>query len=199
MRNEIYDRLKRVVEVFAALLLLLLLLPCLAAIALAVAISMRENPLFVQKRLTKDGAVFPLYKFRTMRSKIAPQPGCHFTSKNDPRITRLGRFLRRTRLDELPQLWNIVCGDMSFIGPRPERPELLEELCAHLPKFRERLRVPAGLTGLAQVQVGYANDIQRYRRKLNCDLIYIQHRCFLLDAWIILKTVGVVIGGKGAC
>ena len=195
-----YDSIKRFSEIFFAIFLMIALLPCMAVIVVVVFASTRENPFFCQKRITKDGRIFPMFKFRTMRSKNQHLAnGARFTSRNDPRVTAAGRFLRRTRLDELPQLFNIVRGEMSFIGPRPERPELVEELCLQLPLFRERLLVLAGLTGLAQVQVGYANDVQRYRRKLNCDLIYIRHRGFKLDAWIIIKTVSVVIRGKGAC
>jgi lipopolysaccharide/colanic/teichoic acid biosynthesis glycosyltransferase len=118
--------------------------------------------------------------------------------KNDSRITRIGVLLRKTRIDELPQLFNVLKGEMSLIGPRPERPELAEKFEERIPGFSRRLRVKAGLTGLAQVIQGYPRYIDGYRQKLAFDLVYIKRRSFALDAWIALKTVGVVVSGSGA-
>jgi lipopolysaccharide/colanic/teichoic acid biosynthesis glycosyltransferase len=123
---------------------------------------------------------------------------CRLASENDSRVTALGKWLRKYRLDELPQLLNVILGDMSLIGPRPERPELASKLEELLPGFRKRLLVPAGLTGLAQVEVGYAADTDVYRRKLLHDLRYVRRQSLLLDAKIALKTVQVVMTGFGA-
>jgi lipopolysaccharide/colanic/teichoic acid biosynthesis glycosyltransferase len=118
--------------------------------------------------------------------------------ENDSRITPIGTFLRKTRIDELPQLFNVLKGEMSLIGPRPERPELAQKFEESIPGFSRRLRVKAGLTGLAQVIQGYPRYIDGYRQKLAFDLVYIKRQSFALDVWIVLKTVGVVVSGSGA-
>ena len=143
------------------------------------------------------GKPFVLYKFRTMRVD-AEKDGARFAVKNDPRVTPIGRFLRRTRLDELPQLWNVLRGDMSLVGPRPERPEFIEKLSEEIPDYLHRLGLKPGLTGLAQVINGYDNDIASFRRKVALDLLYLQNCCFWNDLKILFRTVGVVLTGKGA-
>jgi lipopolysaccharide/colanic/teichoic acid biosynthesis glycosyltransferase len=124
--------------------------------------------------------------------------GATFAHKKDPRVTSIGLFLRTTRLDELPQLFNVLRGDMSLIGPRPERPEIAEQLSRNIRRFPKRLRTKAGLTGLAQVIQGYPDGIHGYRRKLGLDLLYIKEQSLLMDLWIAAKTIGVVISGSGA-
>ncbi|WP_240928169.1 sugar transferase [Thalassoroseus pseudoceratinae] len=143
------------------------------------------------------GRPFTMYKFRTMRTD-AERNGAQFATKGDPRVTRIGRFLRRTRLDELPQLWNILRGDMSMVGPRPERPEFVGKLTADIPDYPQRLGLKPGLTGLAQVVNGYDNDLDGFRRKIRYDLIYMENCSPGNDARILLRTFGVVISGKGA-
>ncbi len=143
------------------------------------------------------GRHFTLYKFRTMRED-AERNGAQFAVKNDNRVTLIGRFLRVTRFDELPQLWNILKGEMTLVGPRPERPEFVKELSHEIPNYLQRLGLKPGLTGVAQVVNGYDNDLESFRRKVAFDLLYLQNCCVWNDLKIILRTVGVVLTGKGA-
>lgn len=143
------------------------------------------------------GRPFVMYKFRTMRTD-AEKNGAQFAVKGDARVTSIGWFLRRTRLDELPQLWNILKGDMSFVGPRPERPEFIESLSKEIPGYLYRLGLKPGLTGLAQVVNGYDNNIESFRRKVAFDLLYLQNCSLWNDLKIVVRTVRVVITGKGA-
>ncbi len=143
------------------------------------------------------GRHFTLYKFRTMRAD-AERNGAQFAVKNDNRVTLIGRFLRVTRFDELPQLWNVLKGEMTLVGPRPERPEFVKELSHEIPNYLQRLGLKPGLTGVAQVVNGYDNDIESFRRKVAFDLLYLRNCCLWNDLKIILRTVGVVLTGKGA-
>lgn len=143
------------------------------------------------------GRPFVLYKFRTMRTD-AEKNGAQFAQKNDPRVTPIGRFMRKTRLDELPQLWNVLKGDMSLVGPRPERPEFIEKLSAEVPGYLHRLGLKPGLTGIAQVVNGYDNNIESFKRKVALDLLYLQNCCFWNDLKILFRTIRVVLTGSGA-
>ena len=143
------------------------------------------------------GRAFVLYKFRTMRAD-AERDGAQWAVAGDQRITPIGRFLRKTRLDEVPQLWNVLRGEMTLVGPRPERPEFIEELSAEIPDYLDRLGLKPGLTGLAQVLNGYDNDLAGFRRKVALDLLYLQNCCLWNDFKILFRTVGVVLTGKGA-
>ena len=151
----------------------------------------------VRRQKFAYGKPFVLYKFRTMRID-AEQGGARFASKGDPRVTPIGRFLRKTRLDELPQLWNVLRGEMSLVGPRPERPEFIEKLSAEIPDYLHRLGLKPGLTGIAQVINGYDNNLASFRRKVALDLLYLQNCCLWNDLKILFRTVGVVLTGKGA-
>ena len=143
------------------------------------------------------GKPFVLYKFRTMRTD-AEKHGAQLAVKGDNRLTPIGKFLRKTRLDELPQLWNVLRGEMSLIGPRPERPVFIEKLSEEVPDYLHRLGLRPGLTGLAQVINGYDTDVDSVRRKVALDLLYLQNCCFWNDVKILFHTVGVVLTGKGA-
>ena len=143
------------------------------------------------------GRPFVLYKFRTMYVD-AEAAGPRFAVAGDPRVTPLGRFLRRSRLDELPQLWNVLRGDMSLVGPRPERPEFIHSLSVAAPGYLDRLGLNPGLTGLAQVLNGYDNEEAGFRRKVALDLLYLQNCCLRNDLMILLRTIGVVLTGRGA-
>lgn len=143
------------------------------------------------------GKPFTLYKFRTMRLD-AEKNGAQFAVKGDPRVTCIGRFMRKTRLDELPQLWNVLRGEMSLVGPRPERPEFIEKLSAEVPNYINRLGLKPGLTGLAQVINGYDNNIESFRRKVAFDLLYLRNCCLWNDLKILLRTIRVVLSGSGA-
>lgn len=157
----------------------------------------RRNPPPDRRGSFQYGKLFVLYKFRTMRTD-AERGGPQFAVKHDPRVTSIGRFLRRTRLDELPQLWNVLRGEMSLVGPRPERPEFIEKLSAEIPDYLQRLGLKPGLTGVAQVVNGYDNDIEGFRRKVALDLLYLQNCCFTNDLRILLRTIRVVLTGSGA-
>lgn len=143
------------------------------------------------------GRHFTLYKFRTMRTD-AEKSGARFAVKGDPRVTPVGRFLRRTRLDELPQLWNVFKGEMSLVGPRPERPEFMQQLSDEIPNYLDRLGLKPGLTGVAQILNGYDNEIESFRRKVAFDLYYLQHCSVWNDIKILVRTIGVVLSGSGA-
>jgi lipopolysaccharide/colanic/teichoic acid biosynthesis glycosyltransferase len=189
---------KRAVDLIGAAVLFIATAPFMVLTAILVKLTSRGPIVYKQTRLTQGGKVFTIYKFRTMRSEAERKSGPVFAQENDPRITPIGKFLRKTRLDELPQLFNVFAGDMSLVGPRPERPELAKELQRDIPGFHARLKAKAGLTGLAQVRQGYPDGIEGYRRKLAWDRVYIRNRSVLLDCWIAVKTVSVVLTGSGA-
>jgi exopolysaccharide biosynthesis polyprenyl glycosylphosphotransferase len=153
--------------------------------------------MFRQTRLGEGGRPFELYKFRTMVAD-AERQGAVWASAADPRITPIGRFLRRTRLDELPQLWNVLRGDMSIVGPRPERPEFLEQLAREVPFWERRHLVKPGITGWAQLRCGYTDDSLGAATKLSHDLYYLKHRSLLLDMAIAAKTAAILVRGTGA-
>jgi exopolysaccharide biosynthesis polyprenyl glycosylphosphotransferase len=153
--------------------------------------------MFRQTRLGEAGRPFEIYKFRTMVAD-AERRGAVWASAADPRITPIGRFLRRARLDELPQLWNVLRGDMSIVGPRPERPEFLEQLASEVPFWTRRHVVKPGITGWAQLRCGYTDDSLGAAKKLSHDLYYLKHRSLLLDVAIAAKTAAIVVRGTGA-
>ncbi|MDF1744971.1 MAG: sugar transferase [Gimesia sp.] len=146
---------------------------------------------------TGYGMPFTLYKFRTM-TVDAEKNGAQFAVQGDPRVTGLGRFMRKTRLDELPQLWNVLKGEMTLVGPRPERPEFIEGLSEEIPNYINRLGLKPGLTGVAQIVNGYDNNIEGFRRKVSLDLMYLQNCCFWNDLKILFKTIRVILTGSGA-
>ena len=190
----IYDIISQLVDKIMALISLIIALPFILLVAIAIKLEDGGPILYSQTRLGKDGRPFTIYKFRSMRID-AEKDGAQWAQLEDDRITKTGHFIRKTRLDEIPQLYNILAGHMKLIGPRPERPELAEEFYKELPDFVNRLAVKPGLTGWAQVNGGY--DITP-AEKLVLDIEYIENRGMLLDLKIILKTVGVVFTGDGA-
>ncbi len=157
----------------------------------------RRHPENDRRRDGGYGKPFTLYKFRTMKID-AEKDGPQFATKGDKRVTSIGRFLRKTRLDELPQLWNVLRGEMSFVGPRPERPEFIDGLTLEIPNYINRLGLKPGLTGLAQIINGYDNDIESFKRKVNLDLLYLQNCCLINDIKIMIRTIRVVLTGSGA-
>ncbi|MEY4669277.1 MAG: hypothetical protein RL518_1976 [Pseudomonadota bacterium] len=193
-----YEGIKRAVDIAGALALGMTLAPLMLGVAVVVRGSSPGPIIYRQKRLTEGGREFMLCKFRTMRQDAERETGAVIAQLHDVRVTRVGRFLRKTRLDELPQLWNVLQGDMSLIGPRPERPELARNFEKKIRGFHRRLGVKAGLTGLAQVIQGYPEYTDGYRQKLALDILYIKKKSVFLDMWIALKTIGVVMSGSGA-
>jgi sugar transferase (PEP-CTERM system associated) len=184
--------LKRGLDVAASLAVLTLTLPFLLAAMLAVRLEDGGPALYRQARVTQGGRVFHILKLRTMRVD-AERAGAQWAAERDPRITRIGLFLRRTRLDELPQLFNILRGDMSFVGPRPERPEFTADLSAKLPLYDERHLVKAGLTGWAQINYPYGASLDDARSKLSYDLYYVKNFSLFFDVVIILQTLRAVL------
>jgi exopolysaccharide biosynthesis polyprenyl glycosylphosphotransferase len=167
-------------------------------VALAIKASSRGPILYRQNRTGLDGAVFPCYKLRTMRADAEANAGPTWACDNDPRITRVGRFLRKTRIDEIPQLWNVLRGDMSIVGPRPERPEFVSMLSREIPYYHLRHSVRPGITGWAQVCYRYGSSVEDAREKLRYDLYYIKNMSAGLDLLIILITIKVILLGRGA-
>jgi sugar transferase (PEP-CTERM system associated) len=184
--------LKRALDVTASLLLLALASPFLMAAAVAVKLQDGGPVLYRQARVTRDGRIFRIMKLRTMRVD-AERFGATWAAERDPRITRVGHILRRTRLDELPQLFNVLAGDMSIVGPRPERPEFTADLAEKLPLYDERHRMRAGLTGWAQVNYPYGASLDDARSKLSYDLYYVKNFGVLFDLLILMQTLRVVL------
>lgn len=151
---------------------------------------------YFQRRVGLGGKPFNVIKFRSMRVD-AETSGAVWASRNDPRVTRIGKFLRKYRIDELPQLWNVLRGDMGFVGPRPERPEFVKDLVVKIPYYNQRHNVKPGLTGWAQLKYPYGSTEEDALEKLKFDLYYVKHRSFLLDLHILVQTVEVVLFGKG--
>lgn len=188
---------KRCFDVAAALSLLVFLAPLLVLAAVAIRLDSRGPILYRQRRIGRRGREFEIYKFRSMRTD-AEKDGARWAAADDDRITRVGRFIRRTRIDEIPQAINILRGEMSFVGPRPERPEFVRLLEKEIPHYHERHLVKPGITGWAQVKHEYTASVEGARTKLTYDLFYIKHFSLLLDFLIVLMTVRVALLGIGS-
>ncbi|MBI3544067.1 MAG: sugar transferase [Deltaproteobacteria bacterium] len=191
-----YTRLKNILEPMVASLLLLMLAPILAVVALMVKMTSPGPVLYGQKRLGLGGKEFEILKFRSMRTDAEKNGAVWASAKTgDSRLTPIGGFLRATHLDELPQFWNIVRGEVSFIGPRPERKIFSDQLEKEIPTFPMRTMVKPGITGWAQTRQGYANSVEDSRKKLELDMYYILKHSPRLDALIVLNTLGVLVSG----
>jgi sugar transferase (PEP-CTERM system associated) len=188
---------RRVVSVVISLIGLILTLPLLPLIMLAIRLDSKGPVFYNQTRVGKAGRVFRVVKFRTMRQD-AEAAGPQWSADNDPRITRIGKFLRSSRLDEIPQLWCVLKGDMAFVGPRPERPEFIELLSKQIPFYGVRHMVRPGLTGWAQVKYKYGSTVEDSREKLQYDLFYIKNASIGLDLLIMFQTVKTVLLRRGA-
>jgi exopolysaccharide biosynthesis polyprenyl glycosylphosphotransferase len=185
-------------DIGVSFLALIIVWPLMGLIALAIKIDSTGPVFYRQKRVRQNDQEFELIKFRTMVHNAEGQTGAVWAKKNDPRVTRVGKILRLTRLDEFPQLINILKEDMSFIGPRPERPEFVRELKEKIPYYSLRHSVKPGITGWAQVNYRYGASIEDAIEKLQYDLFYIQNMSLLLEIRIFLKTIQVVLFGKGS-
>jgi exopolysaccharide biosynthesis polyprenyl glycosylphosphotransferase len=192
--SALYPVFKRAFEIVFSIALLIFTLPVLVLTAIAIKLESPGPVFYKQERVGLNGKVFSIIKLRSMRTD-AEKNGPQWAAKNDPRVTRVGKFIRKTRIDELPQLINILRGDMSLIGPRPERPMFTEQFVKEIPGFKKRLQVKPGLTGWAQVNGGYEATPAE---KLEMDLYYIRNQSFKLDLKILLRTAWVVISGNGA-
>lgn len=196
VRKRLYEVRKRVFDIGFGVLFGFFALLLTPFIVLGVKLSGPGSILYRQKRVGKDGIVFEMIKFRTMVPD-AEKRGAQWAKENDPRVTRFGHILRLARLDELPQLINVLRGEMSFIGPRPERPEFVKTLSKKIPHYSLRHLIRPGITGWAQVSYSYGSSEEDARKKLRYDLYYLKHRSLLLDTEIILKTVAVVLSRAG--
>lgn len=188
---------KRVFDITVSLLLLLVTAPIIVLFAMLIRIDSRGPAFFRQARVGLYGEVFDVIKLRSMRTD-AEVNGAQFAQKDDPRVTRIGRFIRQTRIDELPQTWSVLKGEMSFVGPRPERPEFVTELNEQLPYYAERHMVKPGITGWAQINYPYGASMEDSRHKLEYDLYYAKNYTPFLDLLILLQTLRVVLWHEGA-
>jgi sugar transferase (PEP-CTERM system associated) len=196
-RSNWNDFVKRVGDIFFGVVGLILSLPVMLAVAIAVRLDSRGPVIYRQTRVGRMGRYFEVLKFRSMTVDAEKKNGAQWATENDPRVTRLGRILRKYRLDELPQFINVIRGDMSFVGPRPERPVFVEELKEKIPYYDERHSVRPGLTGWAQVQYSYGSTIEDAFNKLEYDLFYLKNLSVTFDLLIILQTVRLVLAGRG--
>ena len=192
-----YKVSRRTLDVIGSLLLLAFTLPILLLVAFLIKIDSRGPVLYRQSRVGLHGRIFTMLKFRSMRVDAEAAGPC-WAAKRDPRMTRIGAFIRATRLDEVPQLLNVLRGEMSLVGPRPERPHFVQQLAAIIPRYNERTHVLPGITGWAQINYPYGASVEDARAKLAFDLFYINNRSLLLDFRILLRTIPVVLFRKGA-
>jgi len=197
VKKRFYETRKRVFDIFGAIALFPLYFLFLPFVALAVKFDCPGPVFYRQRRVGKDGELFEIVKFRTMVPNAEKGGRARWAKKNDPRVTRVGRFLRATRLDEWPQLANVLRGEMSFIGPRPERPEFVKILTKKIPHYHLRHLIRPGLTGWAQINYPYGSSVDDAAKKLRYDLYYLKNRSLLLDIEILLKTVAVIFSRKG--
>lgn len=193
-QSKIFLGIKYLLDFMFSSVGLIVLMPVILIFSILIVLESPGSPFYLQERLGLNGKRFRVIKLRSMRND-AEKNGAKWAEKNDPRVTKIGLFIRKTRIDELPQLFNILKGEMSLVGPRPERPIFTEKFERDIPGFKKRLEVKPGLTGWAQVNGGY--EITP-KEKLNLDVYYINHASIILDFKIIIKTVRVVITGDGA-
>lgn len=189
---------KRLFDITGSLLLLVIGTPIMALAALAIALESRGPLLFRQERVGLAGRTFEVLKFRSMRTDAEKDGVPRWANANDPRVTRVGRFIRKTRIDELPQLFNVLKGEMSLVGPRPERPYFVNQLSEKIPFYSVRHSVKPGITGWAQTQYAYGASVEDAVRKLQFDLYYVKNHTVALDAVILLHTIRIVLFGEGA-
>lgn len=188
-------KIKRIMDISVSALGLLLSFPICLLASVLIRLDSPGPIFFRQRRSGLDGRVYTLFKFRTMRQDAEAQSGAVWAGRHDNRVTRIGRYFRNWRIDEIPQLINVLRGEMSLVGPRPERPEFVDTLDSAIPFYKERLLVPPGVTGWAQVKYPYAASIEAARRKLQYDIYYIKHMSFWLDCLILLRTVKTILVG----
>lgn len=193
------DLLERIFDIVASCLLLIVTWPfmVLAAIAVKLEEGIRAPLIYSQERVGYGGQIIRVHKFRSMRTDAEKDGKAVWAQKNDSRVTRVGNFMRQTRIDELPQIFNVLKGEMSFVGPRPERPQFVEDLAQQIPYYKERHRVKPGITGWAQLCYPYGASVQDAEEKLKYDLYYIKNHSLLFDLYILVRTVEVILLGNG--
>jgi sugar transferase (PEP-CTERM system associated) len=197
-KSRALSAFKRTGDLVLAAIGLLLAAPLMVVAAAAMKCTSPGPVFYHQKRVGKDGKIFTIHKLRSMRIDAEAGTGAVWSAEGDPRVTRVGRFLRRTRFDEVPQLWNVLKGDMSFVGPRPERPEFVSQLTERIPFYGQRHVVRPGLTGWAQVRHSYGSTIDDALQKLQYELFYIKHMSLAFDIFIVLSTIKTVLVRRGS-
>lgn len=190
-------RLKRILDIFVSLVILIITSPVLVLTSIAIKLDSKGTVFFRQERCGIDGSLFKMIKFRSMRHDAEKLSGPVWSVKNDPRITNIGKFIRKVRIDEIPQMINVLKGEMSLVGPRPERPYFVEKLSKEIPYYKRRLRVRPGITGWAQVKHKYDETVEDVKIKLRYDLFYIENMSLRMDFKILFRTIFVVLFGKG--
>jgi exopolysaccharide biosynthesis polyprenyl glycosylphosphotransferase len=190
------ESIKRMLDVGFSACVLVLGMPVWLLLVLIIRLESSGPVLYKQERVGKDGDIFKIYKFRSMRQD-AEVDGPQWANKKDTRVTRVGKWLRKLHLDEIPQMWNVLKGDMSLVGPRPERPVFVEQLSKEIPMYPRRLKVRPGVTGWAQVKHKYDESIEDVRKKVQYDLFYIENMSLRMDFKIILSTVAHMLLGRG--
>jgi exopolysaccharide biosynthesis polyprenyl glycosylphosphotransferase len=187
---------KRLLDIFISAFALVLLSPLLLAMAIAIRLSSDGPVIFKQERIGKYGKPFQILKFRTM-VRDAERNGPQLSSSADSRVTKVGRLLRKTRMDEIPQFWNVVVGDMSLVGPRPERQHFIDLITQKAPHYRHLHRVRPGITSWGQVKYGYAENVEQMVQRLKYDILYIENMSLAMDIKILLYTIIIVFKGSG--
>ncbi len=195
--SPLYAMSKRLLDIGGSILGLVGLLVIYPWTGLAIMIESGRPVIYLQERLGQGGKPYGVVKFRTMLQDAEADGEAHWAMEGDPRTTKVGKFLRKTHLDEFPQFWNVLKGEMSLVGPRPERPKMVDELQEQIPFYRARLLAKPGITGWAQINYGKGASVEGSAEKLEYDLYYIKHRSLLMDLWIILRTTGSIIGFRG--
>ncbi|OGX15219.1 MAG: hypothetical protein A2166_00315 [Omnitrophica WOR_2 bacterium RBG_13_41_10] len=193
-----FDKFKRATDVALSIFGLVIVSPILAFAAAMIKLNSRGPLLYKQKRVGKEDEVFEIYKLRTMRVDAEKDTGAVWAKENDPRITSVGRILRKAHIDEIPQLINVLKGDMSIVGPRPERPEMVRDFKTLIYDYEKRLQIKPGITGLAQVYHKYDETIEDVKKKIKYDILYIKKMCLLVDLRIMARTFTAVLTGRGA-
>ena len=197
-RTQLFLAMKRALDSACAAVGLILAAPVMLLVALAIRLTSPGRVLYHQARVGQNGRVFTVHKFRSMREDAEAQTGAVWAAAGDSRVTPVGAFLRRTRLDEIPQLWNVLKGDMSLVGPRPERPEFVAALTEQIPFYGLRHAVRPGVTGWAQVRYTYGASVEDALEKLQYDLFYIKHATIAFDLFVLFSTIKTVLLRRGA-
>jgi len=190
-------KIKRLMDIVISFLILTLTFPVTFLVAIAIKLDSKGPVFFLQERMGLNGKIFKVIKFRSMIDNAEAYSGPVWSTKDDPRITRVGKFIRKTRIDEIPQMINVLKGEMSLVGPRPERPFFVEKLSKEIPLYKRRLKVRPGVTGWAQVKHKYDETIEDVKTKLRYDLFYIENMSLRMDLKILFRTIFVVITGRG--